>query len=231
MKYHQPLYRNTSKAKVNGYKFTRLLPPPEGSGFPPTTTERILFMNDIRYYIKRSRRKTISVEIQPDLSVLIRAPYFMPDRDIQRFLKDSEDWIRKHREEASERLSEAERSNTPKLGMEEIRALADEALKDIPERVKKYAPLVGVSYGRITIRNQRSRWGSCSSKGNLNFNCLLMLAPPEQRDYVVVHELCHRKEMNHSKRFWSEVERILPDYKKSVKWFRDNGEALMGRMI
>lgn len=185
--------------------------------------------DDIRYYIKRSRRKTVSVEIEPDLSVLIRAPYHMPDRDIEKFLRESDEWIRKHREKAAKRLKEKE--ETPKLSMDEIRRLAEEASKDIPERVRHFAPLVGVTYGRITIRNQKSRWGSCSAKKNLNFNCLLMLAPPEQRDYVVVHELCHLKEMNHSKRFWNEVERILPDYKKSEKWFRENGGALMAKMI
>ncbi len=184
---------------------------------------------NIKYYIKRSRRKSISVEIEPDLSVLIRAPYFMSEKDINRFLDKSQDWIRKHREKALKRMNE--KGEASKLSMEEIRRLADEAVKDIPERVRRYAPVVGVTYGRITIRNQKSRWGSCSSKGNLNFNCLLMLAPPEHRDYVVVHELCHRKEMNHSKRFWSEVERILPDYKKSIKWFRENGETLMSKMV
>lgn len=183
---------------------------------------------DIRYYIKRSRRKTVSVEIEPDLSVLIRAPYRMPDREIRKFLDESEGWIRKHRAEAAERLKNA--GNVKKLSMDEIRELAEEALKDIPARVRHFAPIIGVTYGRITIRNQKSRWGSCSSKGNLNFNCLLMLAPPEHRDYVVVHELCHRKEMNHSGRFWSEVARILPDYRKSIKWFDDNGGALMSRI-
>ncbi|MDY3888895.1 MAG: M48 family metallopeptidase, partial [Agathobacter sp.] len=83
----------------------------------------------------------------------------------------------------------------------------------IPKRVAYFADIMGVDYGRITIRMQKTRWGSCSSKGNLNFNCLLMLAPPEVIDYVVVHELCHRKEMNHSKAFWREVERVLPDYR------------------
>ncbi len=183
----------------------------------------------IRYYIKRSRRKTVSVQIEPDLSVLIRAPFHMPDRDIEKFLRDSDDWIRKHRDEARKKLLAKETS--PKLSMDEIRKLAEEAAKDIPERVKRFAPIVGVDYGRITIRNQKSRWGSCSSRKNLNFNCLLMLAPPEQRDYVVVHELCHLKEMNHSKRFWKEVERVLPDYKKSVKWLRENGEDIMSKMI
>lgn len=169
------------------------------------------------------------MQIEPDLSVLIRAPFHMSDRDIEKFLRDSDDWIRKHRDEARKKLLAKETS--PKLSMDEIRKLAEEAAKDIPERVKRFAPIVGVDYGRITIRNQKSRWGSCSSRKNLNFNCLLMLAPPEQRDYVVVHELCHLKEMNHSKRFWKEVEKVLPDYKKSVKWLRENGEDIMSKMI
>jgi len=101
------------------------------------------------------------------------------------------------------------------------------ALVDIPQRVRKYAPIIGVEYGRITIRMQKSRWGSCSSKGNLNFNCLLMAMPEEIRDYVVVHELCHRLQMNHSDKFWAEVEKIIPDYKAKRKWLRGNGEDIM----
>lgn len=184
---------------------------------------------DIKFYIKRSRRKTLSIQIEPDLSVLIKAPFYASDRDIAKFLEDSKDWIKKHREIVKKRVRETE--DIPKLSMEEIRSLAEEAMKDIPERVRRFAPIVGVSYGRITIRNQKSRWGSCSSKGNLNFNCLLMLAPERERDYVVVHELCHRKEMNHSKRFWEEVAKVLPDYKESIRWFDRNGEKLMRRMV
>ena len=86
--------------------------------------------------------------------------------------------------------------------------------------------MLGVTYGRITIRNQRSKWGSCSSKGNLNFNCLLMLTPPE----VIDSELCHRKEMNHSERFYAEVLRIFPDYYKWNKWLKENGGAIIARM-
>ena len=104
-----------------------------------------------------------------------------------------------------------------KLSMTEIHKLADLALKVISVKVKHYAGLMNVQYGRITIRNQKTRWGSCSSKGNLNFNCLLMLVPDEVVDYVVIHELCHLIEMNHSKAFWKQVEQMMPDYKKHRK--------------
>ena len=100
----------------------------------------------------------------------------------------------------------------------------------IPDRVRHFAPIVGATYGRITIRNQRSRWGSCSGKGNLNFNCLLMLTPSHVIDYGVVHELCHRLEMNHSQKFWSQVERVLPDYRKSREWLKEHEKELIGRL-
>ena len=114
-----------------------------------------------------------------------------------------------------------------RLTMEEIRRLAQEAVRVIPERVAYYAPKVGVTYGRISIRHQKTKWGSCSSGGNLNFNCLLMLAPETVRDYVVVHELCHRKQMNHSEAFWAEVERVLPGYREARKWLKTHGQELM----
>ena len=82
---------------------------------------------------------------------------------------------------------------------------------------------MGVSYGSITVREQKTRWGSCSAKGNLNFNWKLVLMPEEILDYVVVHELAHRLQMNHSTEFWDEVEKILPDYRKRRQWLKENG--------
>ena len=117
-----------------------------------------------------------------------------------------------------------------KFTAEEIHDLADKALKIIPKRVEYYSKIIGVSYGKITIRNQASRWGSCSAKGNLNFNCLLMLCPAELLDYVVIHELCHLKEMNHSKKFWSEVSRFCPGYEQYKKWLKEHGNELIGRL-
>ena len=122
------------------------------------------------------------------------------------------------------------RRETGALTREDIHILAKEALRVIPERVAYYAPKVGVTYRRITIRNQRSRWGSCSGKKNLNFNCLLILAPPEVLDSVVVHELCHLLEMNHSKKFYEQVLRVYPDYYRDHEWLKTHGEKLLRRM-
>ena len=89
-----------------------------------------------------------------------------------------------------------------------------------------YASVMKVTYGRISIREQKTRWGSCSSKGNLNFNWRLIFAPEEVLDYIVVHELAHRREMNHSQAFYDIVESVLPEYKKEQKWLREHGESL-----
>ena len=122
----------------------------------------------------RSRRKTMAFEITRDRKVLVRVPMGAPHREIEAFVQSRKDWIRKtllklEMQEAAEPAGE-------RLSMEEIRDLASRALEWFPGRVAFYAPLVGVSYGRITVRNQKTRWGSCSGAGNLNFNCLLMLA-------------------------------------------------------
>ena len=162
--------------------------------------------------IIRSNRKTLSIQVNTDATITVRAPKRTSDRTIERILREKEPWIRKQMEKMEDKMKNAPQPLEP----DEIRALAERALEYIPKRVAYFAPKVGVNYGRITIRHQKTRWGSCSAKGNLNFNCLLMLMPEEVIDYVVVHELCHRKEMNHSKAFWREVEKVLPDYRKSV---------------
>lgn len=176
----------------------------------------------MEYRLIRSSRRTLAIQIMPDGEVIVRSPMRMPQAEIDRFVAEKRSWIEKHlpRETAaSEKFTE-----------EELHELARRALEVIPDRVRYFAPLVGVTCGNITIRNQRTRWGSCSGRGNLNFNCLLMLVPAAVLDYVVVHELCHRKELNHSPRFWAEVERILPDYRDRRRWLKENGQSLIGRL-
>lgn len=175
----------------------------------------------------RSNRKTVAIQVNSDLSVTVRAPRSASEKDIEEILKKKEAWISRHIEKIKKAKERFEAEPTEKLTREKVIALAEEALKVIPERVEYFAKVIGVTYGKITVRNQKTRWGSCSSKGNLNFNCLLMLAPPEVLDYVVVHELCHRKQMNHSKAFWLEVEKVLPNYKEVRKWLKEEGSQMI----
>lgn len=170
----------------------------------------------------RSARRTVAVEITRDRRVLVRAPWHMKERDIESFLELKSSWIESHLARPI--------TTQPPLSSEEKTALMAEAREDIPRRVAQFAPQVGVSVERITIRCQRSRWGSCSSKGNLNFNCLLMLCPQWVRDYVVIHELCHRREMNHSPRFWALVAANCPDHAAARKWLKTEGRAIMERV-
>ena len=182
----------------------------------------------MKYEIIRSGRKTIAIQIK-DGQIIVRAPLHATLSEIDKVVIDNSAWIEKQQKKAQER--DARHQGLVPLSAEELQALADRALEVIPPRVKYYAEKIGVTYGRITIRNQRSRWGSCSSRGNLNFNCLLMLAPPQVLDSVIVHELCHRKQMNHSAQFYAEIERVFPEYRKWHDWLKQHGESLMWRMI
>ncbi len=178
----------------------------------------------VSYQLIRSQRKTISLEVRPDGTVLVRAPRRMTDRAIRDFVQTKEAWLR-------EKLSKyRDRPRLSAFTADELEALKKQAATDLSARVRRFSPLVGVTYGRVTIRAQKTRWGSCSREGNLNFNCLLMLCPPEIRDYVVIHELCHRKEMNHSSRFWAEVAKFCPGYPLHRRWLKDNGSALIARI-
>ena len=174
----------------------------------------------------RSRRKTLSMQIR-DGRVLIRAPLRASEAEIRQFAENHRQWLEKHLRKAQE--MEQAKAGTRKLTEEEIRELMKQAKAVIPQRVAYWAARIGVRYGRITIRCQKTRWGSCSAKGNLNFNCLLMLTPPEVLDSIIVHELCHRKEMNHSQRFYAEVLRVMPEYRQYQKWLKDHGEMILYR--
>ncbi len=180
--------------------------------------------------IIKSKRRTVAVEIKPDLRVIVRAPLHMKQSEIQRFIVEKTPWIEGHLEIMRKRMEKAQTACGEPISGEEVRALGQKALRVIVPIVERYARIIGVTYGRITVRNQVSRWGSCSSKGNLNFNCLLMLCPDEVTEYVIIHELCHRRHMNHSAEFWKTVEAYCPDYERHKRWLKDNGGALIERM-
>ena len=182
----------------------------------------------ITYIIQNSRRRSISVSIMADNKVLVKAPYGTTERTVQEFLVAKKGWITKHLENENRELEQA--VSLGLLSDDEVKRIKRQARKIIRERVGYWAEKIGVTYGRIAIRLQSSRWGSCAANGNLNFNCLLVLMPPEVLDSVVVHELCHRRYMNHSKEFYAEIDQVFPDYKRWNKWLKDNGGIYLKRV-
>ena len=103
---------------------------------------------------------------------------------------------------------------------------AAQARKVIPERVKIYAVTHGFNFLRVNITSAQTRWGSCSPSGSLNFSWRLVMAPMQVIDYVVIHELVHLRQKNHSRHFWDEVKTMMPDYAQQVKWLKTNGHML-----
>ncbi len=198
----------------------------------PTTHAVPVGNRTIHYTLIRSARRTMSVEIGEEGNVIVRAPYRLSESRIQAFLQEKAAWIFKNTEKVIRRKQRVDQIHaaTPVYSPEEAARLEafyrKKAREVITSRVEYYSPMIGKPYQGISIRDQKTRWGSCSSKGNLNFNWRLILAPPQVLDYVVVHELCHLLHMDHSPAFWQEVERICPDYKVCRRWLKENGASL-----
>lgn len=168
---------------------------------------------DVIVEIIRSNRKTLSLEICRGC-VKARIPRRLSDKRALEFVEQHREWVAKKLRRERERYSQGMAQQYPmpefaELDAEEKKAVREAFLK----RVAAYAARMDVSYGRISVKNQKTRWGSCSSKGNLNFNYRLYFLPREWMDYVVVHELAHRVHMNHSPAFWALVETYCPAYK------------------
>ena len=178
--------------------------------------------------VRRSKRKSAAIKITADMQIVVFVPLYVSDNEIERMVISKSKWIDEHMLKVQSTIDE--RSKLEKITFEKIKELADQAVEYIPKRVKYYAEKENFVYNKITIKNLVSRWGSCSTKGNLNFNCLLMLTPDYVIDYIVVHELCHLREMNHSEKFWAEVEKIMPDYQRAELWLKQNGGNLISRM-
>ena len=178
------------------------------------------------YTLVRSKRRTLSIQVRSD-GVIVRAPLRVSRREIESFVSAHEKWI--ERQKLKRERESAEAAGAVTLTKEELAGLYERAREHLPLRAEHFAGILGESYGRVTIRCQSSRWGSCSAKRNLNFNCLLMLAPPQVIDAVAAHEVCHLREMNHSPRFYELLEGLCPDYREADRWLRENGRLLLAR--
>lgn len=189
--------------------------------------EEIVKIAGLSVLLVRSSRKTLAVQIRADGTVIARAPLRMPKDRILCFLSEKASWIRMQQGKMQEREKMRQQACIH-LDAAQEKELRERAKSVLAQRTAYFARQIGVTYGRITVRDQKTRWGSCSQTGNLNFNFRLILAPSEVLDYVVVHELCHRRQMNHSAQFWQEVAQVLPDYRKRKAWLTENGWRLMG---
>ena len=180
----------------------------------------------MEYKVIRSKRKSISIQVDENGAVIVKAPLLAPTFQIERFVKQSSGWIEKTRKKREYQKQAI--SGVKKMSPEQFARLKKLARQKAMERISYYAPKLGVSgrVGKISIRCQKTRWGSCTREGNISLNCLLALAPSEVFDAIIVHELCHLIEMNHSSRFYSHIYRVFPDYKKCKAWLNKNGSIL-----
>lgn len=230
----------------------------------------IIDNKEINVNLTRKNRKTISIKISKDCVVYISVPLFVGNAEINRIIKEKEEWIAQSLRQMKNKIEENldfkegimyigtrytlnihkvkhstlkiifDKSNfniyIPEILTEEeevinIKELLNkwykvQSRRVFQERVNYYSSKIKISPNRIAIKDQKSRWGSCSSKGNINLNYRLIMAPIEIIDYVIVHELCHLVHLNHSKEFWALVEEISPNYLKCKEWLKINGNTL-----
>ena len=161
----------------------------------------------MQYRVIRSARRTLSLELTPSGELLVRAPYAAGDAEVAAFAEAHRGWVDSH-------LPKVLARQRPPLTKEEERSLRHLARADLPVRTARWAALMGIDYTGVSITSARHRFGSCNSRGKICYSFRLLEFPEEVIDYVVVHELAHRLEMNHSSRFYAIVERYLPDYRR-----------------
>lgn len=178
-------------------------------------TNRITLRNEkIEYQLKKHRRaKRLKVAIYCGGDVVVTAPWRMNFSNVERFIRQNAQWII---DKLKKMRREREQSIFVKNNPKEYRRLKEAARAFVHQRLEKWNAHYGFSYKRVFIRNQRTRWGSCSSNGNLSFNYKIILLPSKLADYIIVHELCHLREFNHSRRFWNLVSQTFPDHEKIV---------------
>ena len=165
----------------------------------------------MEYDIIYSDRRTMSIIVKNG-KVVVRAPKKIKKEYIEAFVREHREWVERS-------LEKSKQSTDPiaDLSSNEIERLREKARRILVDKTEHYSKIMGLKYGRITITGAKTRFGSCSSKGNISYSYRLLLYPDAAIDYVVVHELAHLRQMNHSKEFYKIIESILPDYKQRIK--------------
>jgi predicted metal-dependent hydrolase len=167
---------------------------------------------------KSTRAKYMSLSVGSDMTVVLTVPWFFDPEKARRFLESKTGWLTKKLALFKKRFPEG--TVVLKSTRSEFLERRAEALQLVKNKIEFWNQRYGFKYNRLGIKNQKTRWGSCSKKGNLNFSFQVVNLPPSLVDYLVVHELCHLKEFNHSKNFWHLVSFAVPDYKVRRKEMR-----------
>ena len=168
----------------------------------------------MRYTLKHSTRaRRMRITVRCDASVMVTAPYFFPRHKVEKFLLEKARWILR-KVEYFKKIGNSRVALSGRSRAGEYKKLKHQAVAFVKEKIAEINKCYNFSFNRVCIKNHKSRWGSCSKKGNLNFNYKIIHLPIELAEYIIAHELCHLKELNHSGRFWTLVAQAVPDYKK-----------------
>lgn len=165
---------------------------------------------DNTYLLKRSKRaQKVRITVYPDCRVIVTIPWKCSSAVANNFVTSNSEWLKSK----LNYFRSCPSSKTSNYNPNKFRDVKDKVLRNIKERIDFFNSLFSFNYNRITIRDTKTRWGSCSKKRNINFNYKIIYLEPKLRDYIIIHELCHLVELNHSKRFWDIVEKIIPGHK------------------
>lgn len=168
-------------------------------------------------FVRHRRARRYLLRVEPDGRVRVTIPRGGSQREAALFADRHQAWI------ATQRATLSARAGLP---VDERRALMARARVELPSRLRTLAEAHALTVTRVTIRNQRSRWGSCGRDGQISLNWRLLRMPDWVRDYVMIHELMHLQQMNHSPRYWALVAAACPEYHAARQWLRDHGREL-----
>ncbi len=170
------------------------------------------------YTIKKSRiAKRLRITIHSDLSVVVTVPSRVSIKYAENFVKERETWVKESIEKMMVKIAKHPVSSIPKGTKQDFLKNKKEALLITEKLLSHFNKIYNLSWKKVTIKNTSTRWGSCSKRGNLNFNYRIIYLPEALAEYLVVHEICHLEEMNHSQKFWKLVGKAVPKYKELRK--------------
>lgn len=175
----------------------------------------------INYTLRKSKRaRRMRLAVYCDGSVIVTTPYDLKENIIEKFIREKAEWLFSK----IDFFKQYKGSSITRHSHSDYLKYKDKAFELTIAKVKQFNEFYGFRYNKINIKNQKTRWGSCSRKGNLNFNYKIALLPDKVTDYVIVHELCHLKEFNHSKKFWALVAKAIPDFNSIRSELKNHGK-------